>query len=450
MKITIIGAGQVGFFLCERLADEGHEVILIDRNEEHLQDAQDRLNVMGILGNGASAEILEQADIKNTDIFIAVTDLDEVNILACLVAREYKVKTLIARVKGIDFSARGSVLSSEKLGIDLLINPNDAVADEICKIADSSGAFDVAEFVEGQILFLGYRINEDSPLCDMSLRELGELRSIYQFVVAAINRGDETIIPWGEDTIQEGDSVFVFAHQKDLPSVQYLMHKGQKKAPRMRRAYILGGSDIGLRIAQQLEKQHFRVRLIERDEKQCEKLSAKLDKTIVIHAEGTDIRTLLDEGIDGADIFIAVTGNDETNILCSLLCRHHGAQRTIALVNKPELLKLAPAIGVDACISPRLAAAGAILKYVRRGGVVSLAAVEGTNAEVLEIEITEESSKAGYALKDLHFPRGAIIGVIVRGDTYEIPTGESHLKAGDRVVVFALAEALAKVEQFFV
>ncbi len=449
MKILIIGAGQVGYFLCERLSLEGHEVTLIDRDQEHLTRAQDRLNVLGILGNGASADTLEQAGIKDTDIFIAVTDLDEVNILACLLAREYQVTTRVARVKSIEYSGREAVLSKEKLGIDLLINPDDAVAEEIVKIACRTGAFDVAEFVEGQIQFIGYRIQQDSPLCALTLRELGEIRGMYRFVVVAIGSGGRTIIPRGDDTIQAGDSIFIFAHQKDLPAIQYLLKLEDEKQKRRRRAFILGGGHIGLKAATELERLGFDVRLVDRDEQRCEALSAKLRKTMIIHAEGTDIRTLVDEGVAGADIFTAVTDNDETNILCSLLAKQHGARRILTLINKPELLNLAPSLGIDACVSPRLAAAGTILKYVRRGEVISLAAIEGSNAEVLEILVKKGSGIIGTPLKRLHFPHGAIIGAIVHQQTYEIPTGESRLQEGDRVVVFALPEALAKIERFF-
>lgn len=449
MKILIVGAGQVGYFLCERLAMEGHEVTLIDRDESHLRQAQDRLNVMGLSGNGASAEILEQADIKNTDIFIAVTDLDEVNILACLLAREYSVKTRIARVKSIEYRSHGAILSKEKLGIDLLINPADEVADEMVKITCRSGAFDVAEFVEGKIQFLGYRIDEESPLCGMTLRELGELRGMYRFVVTAITRDETTIIPRGEDNIQAGDSIFLFAHQDELPAIQYLLQPVEKKKKKLPRVFILGASQIGVRIASQLEEQHFDVRLVDGDEQRCLKVSAKLKKTMVIQAEGTDIHALLEEGISSADTFIAVTGKDETNILCSLLCKQHGAKRTLALINKPELLNLAPTLGIDACVSPRLSAAGAILKYVRRGGVISLATIEGSNSEVLEFEVKQGSDFINTPLKDLHFPKGAIIGAIVHGASHEIATGDSQLSVGDRVVVFALPDALAKVEKFF-
>lgn len=450
MKILIIGSGQVGYFLCERLSVEGHEVTLIDRNQESLKRAQDRLNVLGIHGNGASAEILEQAGIKSADIFIAVTDLDEVNILACLLAREYGVATRVARVKSIEYTGQGAVLSKEKLGISLLINPNDAVADEIVKIACRSGAFDVAEFVEGQIQFLGYRIGENSPLCDLTLRELGEIRGMYRFVITAISRGGRTIIPRGDDTIQVGDSIFLISHRQDLPAIQYMLKLEETEKRRQSpRAFILGGGRIGLRIAGELERRRFDVRLVDQDEQRCEMLSAKLKRTMVIHAEGTDISTLLDEGVENADVFIAVTDNDESNILCSLLGRQHGARRTLALVNKPELLNLAPTLGVDACISPRQAAAGAILKFVRRGEIISLAAIEGSNSEVLEILLPRGSSIVDIPLKKLDFPEGAIIGAIVHKDTYEIPTGDSRLQEGDRVVVFALPGALAKVERFF-
>ena len=449
MKILIVGAGQVGYFLCERLSLEGHEVTLIDRDGGNLSRAQDRLNVLGIQGNGAGAETLEQAGIKAADIFIAVTDLDEVNILACLLAREYAVTTRIARVKSIEYTGQGAILSKEKLGINLLINPDDAVAEEIVKIACRSGAFDVAEFVEGQIQFLGYRIGADSPLVDLTLRELGEIRGIYRFVVTAISRGESTIIPRGDDVIQAGDSIFVVAHQNDLPAIQYLLRLEEGPKRRAHRAFVLGGGRIGLRIASQLEQLRFDVRLVERDEKRCEALSAKLRHSMVIHTEGTDIRTLVDEGIEDADVFIAVTESDESNILCSLLARQHGVRRTLCLINSPELLGLAPTLGIDACISPRLAAAGAILKYVRRGDVISLATIEGSNAEVLELQVQAGSAILDTPLKTLQFPPGAIIGAIVHDASYEIPTGESRLQRGDRIVVFALSGAVAQVERFF-
>lgn len=449
MNILIVGAGQVGYFLCEKLSTEGHDVTLIDRDQENLNAAQDRLNVMGILGNGASAESMEQAGIKQADIVMAVTDLDEVNILACLLAREYGVSKRIARVKSIDYLSRGAVLSKDKLGIDLMINPDDAVADELANLAARAGTFDVAEFVDGQIQFLGYRIAEDSPLCDLTLKELGEIRGIYRFVVVAITRHGQTIIPRGEDTIQVGDSIFIFAHKQELPAIQYLLHVKEEKRRGARKAFILGGGRIGLRVARDLEQRNFNVRLIERDMDRCEKLSAELKKTMVIHAEGTDIKVLLDEGVADADVFIAATENDETNILCSLLCKRHGTQRTLCLVNRPEFLDLAPSLGVDACVSPRLSAAGAILKFARRGNVISLATIEGSNSEVMEIEVKAGSTIVGTPLKNLNFPRGAIIGAIVHPQSYEIPDGENCLKVGDRVLIFALPEALAKVERFF-
>ena len=449
MKILVVGAGQVGYFLCERLSLEGHEVTLLDRDPARVHASQEELNVLVVEGNGASAECMERAGIKQADVIMAVTDQDEVNILACLLAREYGVPRRIARVKSIEYLSRGAVLSKEKLGIDLMINPEDAVADELANLAGREGTFDVAEFAEGQIQFLGYRITRESPLDGLSMRELGEIRGMYRFVVAAITRGGTTIIPRGDDTIQAGDSIFIFAHKKELPAIQYLLHIEEESKRKGRRAFILGGGRIGLRLARHLEQRRFDVRLIEHNLARCEQISAQLSKTMVIHAEGTDIRTLLDEGVADADVFIAVTDDDRTNILCSLLCRQHGTHRTLCLVNLPELLKLAPSLGIDACVSPRLAAAGAILKFVRRGQVLSLATIEGSNSEALEILVKQGSSLIDQPLRTIDFPAGAIIGAIVHQNSYEIADGESRLREGDRVLVFALPEALGKVERFF-
>ena len=271
---------------------------------------------------------------------------------------------------------------------------------------------------------------------------------MYRFVIVAISRGEETIIPRGDDVIQAGDSIYLFAHQKDLPSIQYMLHSGGEIKRQNRRVFILGGGNIGKQIATALENQS-EVRLIDKDEKRCLKLAGLLEKTLVIKAEGSDVETLKDEGLEGADVFIAVTEKDETNILTCLLARQQGVRRTLALVSQPELLGLASDLGIDACISPRLAAASTILRFVRRGEIISLATIEGSNSEVLEIEVKAETGILNTSLKDLHFPRGAIIGAIVRGEDYEIPTGESRLAAGDRVVIFTLPGSLSKVERFF-
>jgi trk system potassium uptake protein len=449
VKILIVGSGQVGYFLCERFSREGHEVTLVDHDQSAVERAQDRLNVLGVVGNGASAEILEEAGIKNADIFIAVTNTDEVNILACLLAREYQAKVLIARTRNIEFTTHKAVLSKEKLGIDLLINPEDAVARELSTLACNAKAFDVVEFADGDILFQGYRIAADSPLCNLTMAELGDLRGMYRFVIVAISRGDATIIPRGEDSIQAGDRIYVFALKKELPALNYLLRSDADQQKTSRRAFILGGGRVGLQVAKNLEKENLYTKLIEHDEARCYKLAEQLDKAVVIHAEGLDVQTLLDEGLEDAGVFIAVTDNDQTNILTCLLARQHRVKRTLALVSQPELIALASDLGIDACISPRLAAAGAILKFVRRGDILSMVALEGNNAEVLEIDISHSSGLFEKPLTELHFPRGAIIGMIIRGQHYEIPAGTSVLKKEDRVIVFALPEAVAKVERFF-
>lgn len=449
MKVLVIGAGQVGYFLCERLSLEGHEVVLLDRDPARVHFSQEKLNILVVEGNGASAECMERAGIEGTDVLMAVTDQDEVNILACLLGREYRVPKLIARVKSIEYLSRGAVLSKEKLGISLMINPEDAVADELANLAGREGTIEFAEFAEGQIQFLGYRITPESPLNGLTLRELGELRGMYRFVVAALTRRGTTIIPRGDDTIEVGDSIFIFAHKKDLPAILYLLQIKEVESRGRRRVFILGGGRIGLRLARNLEQRDFDVRLVEHNLARCEQISAQLAKTMVLHAEGLDIRTLLDEGVADADVFIAVTDNDQTNILCSLLSKHHGAHRALCLVNMPELLELAPSLGIDACVSPRLSAAAAILKFVRRGQVLSLATIEGSNSEAMEILVKPDSTLLDRPLRELDFPGGAIIGAIVHQNSYEIADGESRLRAGDRVLVFALPEALGKVERFF-
>jgi trk system potassium uptake protein TrkA len=265
-------------------------------------------------------------------------------------------------------------------------------------------------------------------------------------VVTAIARKHETIIPRGEDMIEEGDIVYFVCNKRDVPAINYLFGFEKQAA---KTVFILGADRVGATLARKLAGQGFRVKLIERDPQLCEHLAEDLDNVAVLCTEGTDIESLKHEGVAGCDTFIAVTANEQTNILCSLLAKSYGAKRAIALVDRHEFVALAPSLGVDACVSPRLATASAILRYVRPTGVASLVTVEHSNSEVLEMIVPDKSSIVRRPLKDLDVPAGMIIGVIVRGEQVVIPGGEDHLEPGDHVVVFTLPEAIARVERFF-
>lgn len=446
MNVIIVGAGEVGFHIADRLSKEGHDVTVIERTREKEQFLKAKLNALVVRGSGAGAETLEQAGIAGADLFIAVTDQDEVNLVACMLAHERGVKRIVARIKSLEYTTADWVQNASKLGIDLLINPQKVVADDIYRIVSYNAASEAAEFAEGRVVFLGYPILAKSPLAGMTLRELAGIRGIYRMVITAITRKHETIIPRGEDTIQVGDIVYFVCNKRDLPAINYLFEF--EKLP-SKSVFILGGERIGEAVARKLSGLGLQIKLIERDLEVCERLAEELEGITVLNTEGTDVDTLKHEGIEDCDAYVAVTANEQTNILCSLLAKSYGAKRAIALVDRHELVTLAPSLGVDACISPRLATASAVLKYVRPSGVSSLITVEHSNAEVLEMEVPNKSSILHKPLKEIDVPQGAIIGVIVRGDKIIIPGGDDHLEPADHVVVFALSQAIGRFERFF-
>lgn len=446
MNVIVVGAGEVGFHIAERLSKEGHDVTVIEKNRQKEQLLKAKLNALVVRGSGASAEVLEQAGIESADLFIAVTDQDEVNLVACLLANECGTRRIIARIKSLEYTTAEWAQNARNLGIDLLINPQKVVAEEIYRIVSYTAASEAAEFAGGQVVFLGYLIGRGSPLAGITLKELAGIRGLYRMVVTAIARKHETIIPRGEDAIQEGDIVYFVCNKRDVPAINYLF-EFEKEPSKV--VFILGGEPVGEALARKLASLGLRVKLLEPDPHLCERLAEELDDVVVLNTEGTDVDTLKHEGIGNCDSYITVTGNEQTNILCSLLAKSHGAKRAIALVDRHEFVTLAPSLGVDACVSPRLAVASAILRYVRPTGVASLVTVEHSNAEVLEVVVPVESPIRRKPLKDLDIPTGSIIGVIVRGEQVVIPSGEDHLEPGDRVIVFTLPEAIARVERFF-
>jgi trk system potassium uptake protein TrkA len=446
LKVIIVGAGEVGFHIAGHLADQGHDIAVVERNPEKHRVLREKVNALLVLGNGSSAATLEEAGVTNADLFIAVTNQDEVNLVACLLAREYKVPRIIARVKTLEYIRGDGKLNAEKLGIDMFINSDAVVAEEICKIAGHPAASEMAEFAAGEVLFIGLQVSSLNPVAGVTLAELGEIWGIYRLVVVAIARGDKTIIPRGEDVIQAGDTIYYVCKRSDLSSIDYLFGLEKKEA---KNVFILGGGRVGYLVARELAQNGSHVKVIDRNPNQCRLIASDLDNVLILNTDATDVDTLENEGIRDGDVFIAVTEDDQANILFSLLAKQRGVRRAIALVNHPVLLNLAPSLGVDACISPRLATAGEIIRYVRKGEVLSLAMVERSGAEVAEFIVPSSGRIVRKPLRELDFPSGAIIGAVVRGEEVLIPGGGDHLEPGDHAVVFSLPGSINQVEKFF-
>jgi trk system potassium uptake protein TrkA len=443
----IVGAGQVGHYLCEKLSVEGQEVVLVDRDEKKLRKLERDLNILPVHGSAASARVLEEAGIKNTNLFIAVTDSDEVNLIACILSKQYNVASRIARVRNEDFYVSGEAHTEKTLDIDLLISPDIAMADEIMTLSQLSDAFAVAGFAGGQVELLGYEVFKGNPMVGITLQKMQAMQRQSNFLIVAISRAGNTIIPRGDDKIEAGDKIYLVARKKDIAEVEAHFHF-TSKAPK--KVFIIGGGTIGCMVAKRMERQGISVSLVEEDPKRCEFLTGLLEQSVVLNCDGLEAHELLEEGIDQADLVISVTESDTANILSSLLAKHHGARKCITKINRPDFIPLLGKLGIDVALSPRLVAANMILRFVRGGGkIVSVATLLGSDAEVMEIQVSDKAKFQDIPLKSLKFPRNAVLGAISRKGKVIIPSGETKLKAGDNLVVFFAKDAISSVEAFF-
>jgi len=445
MRIVIIGSGEVGRHICQQLSGEDHEVVLIDRNADRLKSLEQNLNILTIEGNGASAGILEQAGIAKADLFIAVTDIDEVNLIACIMAKEYGVLRSVARVRNEEYFSGASPLNEHRLGIDLLINPDQVVAHEIIRISEVSEAFEVVDFASGEVVLVGYQIKKDNPICGITLADLKDLRGLYDFVIVAIVRDGETIVPRGADLIQAEDRIYVVVRRRDMAAVEDLFNLWST-APK--KVFVIGGGRVGFRVAKAMERQKVDVVLVEADPIKCEHLAEHLSNAVVLNFDGLDAHDLLSEGIDTADLVVAVTDGDTTNILSSLLAKYHGAKKCITRISRPDFIPLLGKLGIDVALSPRLVAANMILRFVRRGAVLSVATLLGSEAEVVELVVSERWAHVNKPLKSVDFPPGTNLGAVVRQGKVIIPSGDTVLKAGDRLIIFSMKKAVPMTEQF--
>ncbi len=448
MRIMIVGAGEVGRHLCEKLSVEGQEVVLVDEDEAKLRRLERDLNILPVHGSGASMRVLEEGGIDRTDLFIAVTDSDEVNLIACILSKQYDVESRIARVRNEDFCSNSGQGTEKALDIDLVISPDLAMAEEILRLSALSDAFDVAEFADGQVELLGYEVYKGNPTLGKSLQQIQAIQPQNNFVIAAIIRDHHTIIPRGDAIIEAGDKIYLVARKKDIMDVEAVF---QFTSHMPKDVFIIGGGIIGYTVAKALERKKINVRLIEQNPDICDRLTGQLEKTVVLNFDGLEANDLLEEGIDQAGLVISVTDSDTTNILSSLLAKHHGAQKCITKITKPDFIPMLGKLGIDVGLSPRLVAADMILRYVRGGGkILSVATLLGADAEVVDILVTEDREDlTGIPLMELSFPRDTVLGAIVRKKKVIIPSGQTKLKLGDTLVIFFAKNAMAQVEAYF-
>lgn len=445
MKIVIVGAGEVGFHIANRLSLENKNVVVIDKNPDALQRISENTDVQVINGSGSSPISLTEAGIKQAEILLAVTDSDETNLVACLVANILSPTTKkLARIRDSDFDTFHDTFSEHPPHIDTIINPEIEVVKTIDKFMSVPGAIDFGEFADGRVKLVGVRLDKDTALTGVRLSDLPEKIGGQKLLVASIIRDEKMIIPRGNDKLLDDDVVYFASDEKKLPDVLAAFNK---KMNPVRRVLIIGGGRVGLRLAKLLDERSIYTKLIERDPYRCNQLAEQLNRVVVLHGDGSDQDLLNEENIRDMDAVITLTDDEETNILASLLAKRFGAKKTITRISKFSYLPLMSTIGLDQIVSPRLSSINTILHHVRRGKVLSAISIKGDQAEVLEAIALETADIVGKPLKKIVFPKGALVTSIIRDGEVIIPSGESIIEPNDRIIIFARRQDIPKIEK---
>ena len=445
MKIIIVGAGEIGFHVAKRLEGENQEVTIIETSEKRLRELAEVIDAGFLLGNGASPEVLKKAGVLKAEMLVAVTDRDEINVVSCLMAEILNPGIItIGRVRDPDFHTNRDLFYQQPLELDLFINPEVEAAERIMRILRMPLAEDILEFAGGLVQLLAFHIDEGNRLAGKRLIDIA--REGQRLLLAGIRRKGKWIIPHGEDKILPGDVAYVSSPMNNVQNIVNVL--GKTWTP-IKTVMIYGGGNVGYYLARRLEMRDIKVKIIDPNPDVCEFLAENLKHAIVLNGFGMDETLLKEENIGGIDAFVALTSDEEENIISSLLAKNLGARMAITLTNKLSYGNLIHAIGLDAVVSPQVEAVGAIMRYIRRGKVARVQALREGEAEALEFEALATADIVGKPLKEIQFPQGAILMAVVRGDEIIIPTGNTVVQVGDRVLTFCLQEAMNRMESLF-
>ena len=448
MKIIIAGAGDVGFHLAKLLSYESQEITLIDLDKERLAYAETHLDIKVVSGDITSVSILKVSNIATTDLFISVTSFETSNITSCVFAKQLGAKRTIARISNTEFIENKAELGFEALGIDELISPESLVASEIELILNQSVFNDTYEFEDGALTMLGLTLSSEAQIIDKPVKVAAEILSDIHFIPIAIQRlgSRSTLIPRGDTKFKEGDRV-VFMTSKGGDE-ELCKLTGKQKTP-IKNIMILGGGQIGSNSALELANTDFNVKIVEKSKERAIVLADQLSDALVINGDGRNIELLEEENLSEMDALISLTGNSETNIMSCLVAKSKGVKKTIALVENMDYFALTQSIGVDTLINKKLLAANSIFRYIRKGEVVAMTKLANMEAELLEFVVKETSEICGHFIKNIDFPRLAIIGGVIRSKKGIIALGDFKIQPGDRVVVCCLPQSIKKVESLF-
>ncbi len=445
MKIIIAGDGEVGFHLAKLLSNENHNITIIDPQTDFIKLVENENNILAVTGDPTSISVLQENNVRKTDLFVSVVHEEKTNVLSAALAKQLGAKKTIARITKPEYLDEQNHEYFSKMGIDHIVCPERLAADEIISLLNESGATEIFDFSQGQLSLVLIKIPEKSEFSFKQIDEINLLQPELIFRIVAIHRKSQTLIPKGSDIIIPSDFVYAVVKKNDID--EFLEHAGIEKYP-VHNVMIVGGGRIGQTTAKKVEKK-LNVKLIEMDRQRGRKLTAVLQDTLVIHGDGRDIQLLQQEDISQMDAFISVTANSETNILTCLLAKRLGVKRVIALIDNIDFIDVAQNIGIDITINRKLITAGHIAQFTMDAKVVSVKCLYGVDAEVLEFQAAAKSKATKKSIRDLGLPDGSIIGGVVRNKTGHIATGDFLIEADDHVVVFALPDAIQRVQKFF-
>lgn len=451
MKIVISGAGEVGSHLAKMLRNEANDICVIDNNQQRLNALSESADVVTICGNPASIEVLKNAGTEKADLFIAVnpSTSQNVNIVCSALAKRLGSKKAVCRINNEEYLAYDNKYLFSDMGIDLLFYPEKIASGEIVNLLKRSASTEAMEFGRGKLQISVYKLEEDSPIIDKTLldfsRDFADME--VKFRVVAISRGNETIIPKIDTRFRYHDLVFIISTRDgNAPLMEYL----GKKDIEIKSLMIVGGGPVAEMVARDLGRQMDVIKIIEEDKQRCLELSERLDDNVtIVNGDGRNTDLLIEESLREFDAFVALTESSETNILTCVAAKKNGIARTIAEVENLEYIRLAEEMGVDAVINKKLITAGRIFKFTLSDKIRFIKYMSGTNAEVLEYIVAPDSKITEAQLKNLHFPANAVIGGLIRGNESIIAVGDTQIEAYDRVVVFALPQAVKEVDKFF-
>lgn len=450
MRIIICGAGRVGFGIARRLSVENNEVTVVDQSKDLVRSITERLDVRGIIGNGSYPEVLAEAGAREADMIIAVTYSDEVNMIACQVANSlFNVPTKIARIRAAGYldPSYSDLFGRHHMPIDVIISPEREVSEAIMQRLATPGAFETKSFVDGAVWAVGVKLKEDCPILNSPLRQVASLFPDLKITIVLIKREDKIWRAHAEDQLSAGDEIYFIADRNDVSRALEIMGKSERRA---RRVIIIGGGNIGLYVASGLEKLgNMKIRLIERDRARAELIAAELDRTIVLQGDGLDRALLREAGVEDAESVVAVTNNDQVNILASVVAKREGAGGSMALINDADYGAISEAVGVDRYVDPRATTISTILQHIRRGRIKGLHSVSDGAAELIDAIALETSPLVNRPLAEAELPEGVMIGAVYRDGKVSMPNSKTVVKPGDRIVLMALKDYVKDVEQMF-